>query len=235
MITNIGLVPSVVEKRQGGYFTSDLFSNLLEKRIVMCEGEVSPQMSELIIAQLLYLNSADSVSPIYLYINSPGGSVIDGMAIVDTMNFISAPVYTIVTGMAASMGSVILSAGTKRYALPNAKVLVHPMSGGTQGRTQDNLIENNYEKRLEKTLLATLAHNCKRMSDKAFEEIYKVVDEMEDKEEFPQFNISEETKKELDEFRKEVCYDHWLTANQALRFGIIDKVLKSESEVGDDE
>jgi ATP-dependent Clp protease protease subunit len=229
----MALIPYVVERTQDGERSFDLYSRLLEDRIIMISGEVTQESMDVAVAELLYLNSKDNTRPIFLYINSPGGSVVDGMALVSTMNYVTAPVYTICTGMAASMGGVILSAGEKghRYCMANSQILVHPMSGGTHGRTRDSSIEMNYEKRLEKLLIATIACNCGKMSPKAKEEILNKVGKMNDKEEYPDFTLSPATKKEYDNFIKDYDYDHWMFAKQALEFGIVDQVLESEKDL----
>lgn len=130
------LVPTVIEQSPRGERAYDIYSRLLKDRIIMLSGEVNDQMANTVIAQLLFLDAQDSKKDIYMYINSPGGSVTAGLAIMDTMNFVKADVQTIAMGMAASMASVLLSSGTKgkRFALPNSTVLIHQPSGGAQGQ-----------------------------------------------------------------------------------------------------
>lgn len=130
------LVPTVIEQTSRGERAYDIYSRLLKDRIIMLSGEVNDQMANTIIAQLLFLDAQDSDKDISIYINSPGGSVTAGLAIMDTMNFIKSDVQTIAMGMAASMASVLLSAGTKgkRFALPNSTVLIHQPLGGAQGQ-----------------------------------------------------------------------------------------------------
>ncbi|KJY48744.1 ATP-dependent Clp protease proteolytic subunit [Bombilactobacillus mellis] len=130
------LVPTVIEQSPRGERAYDIYSRLLKDRIIMLSGEVTDQMANTVIAQLLFLDAQDSKKDIYMYINSPGGSVTAGLAIMDTMNFVKADVQTIAMGMAASMASVLLSSGTKgkRFALPNSTVLIHQPSGGAQGQ-----------------------------------------------------------------------------------------------------
>jgi len=152
------LVPTVLQKDHNGERAFDLYSRMLNDRIIFVDGEVNTTMASLVTAQLLYLDALDSEAPIQMYINSPGGSVTSGMAIHDTMQYISAPVSTIVTGMAASMGCFLLSAGEPgmRYALPNAEIMCHQplISGGVGGQqtdiqiTADNLLKtrNKLEK-----------------------------------------------------------------------------------------
>ncbi|WEV40448.1 ATP-dependent Clp endopeptidase proteolytic subunit ClpP [Lactobacillus sp. ESL0684] len=130
------LVPTVVEQTAQGERAYDIYSRLLKDRIIMLSGEVNDDMANSIIAQLLFLDAQDNTKDISLYINSPGGVVTSGLAIMDTMNFIKSDVSTIATGMAASMASLLLTSGTKgkRFALPNATVLIHQPSGGAQGQ-----------------------------------------------------------------------------------------------------
>ena len=133
------LVPMVVEQTSRGERSYDIFSRLLKDRIIMLNGEVNDASASLIVAQLLFLESEDPDKDIYLYINSPGGSITSGMAIYDTMNYIKPDVATICMGMAASMGSFLLSSGAKgkRYALPNAEIMIHQPLGGFQGQATD--------------------------------------------------------------------------------------------------
>ena len=129
------LVPTVVEQTSRGERAYDIYSRLLKDRIIMLSGEVNDQMANSVIAQLLFLDAQDSEKDIYLYINSPGGVITSGLAMLDTMNFIKSDVQTIAIGMAASMASVLLAGGTKgkRFALPNSTILIHQPSGGAQG------------------------------------------------------------------------------------------------------
>lgn len=133
------LVPMVVEKTQGGERAFDIYSRLLKERIVFVTGAIEDHMANLVVAQLLFLEAEDPKKDIYLYVNSPGGSVTAGLSIVDTMNHIKPDVVTVCTGMAASMGSVILSQGAKgkRAILPNAEVMIHQPWGGVQGQASD--------------------------------------------------------------------------------------------------
>ena len=133
------LVPTVIEQTARGERAYDIYSRLLKDRIIMLSGEVNDQMANAIIAQLLFLDAQDNTKDIYMYINSPGGVITSGMAIVDTMNFIKSPVSTIATGMAASMASIILAEGEKgkRFALPHATVLIHQPLGGAQGQATE--------------------------------------------------------------------------------------------------
>lgn len=135
----MNLIPTVIEQSSRGERAYDIYSRLLKDRIIMLSGQVTDDLANSIIAQLLFLDAQDSEKDIYLYINSPGGSVTAGMAIYDTMNFVKADVQTIVMGMAASMGSFLLTAGTKgkRFALPNAEIMIHQPLGGAQGQATE--------------------------------------------------------------------------------------------------
>ena len=135
----MSVIPMVVEQTSRGERSYDIYSRLLKDRIIMLSGEVNDDMANTIIAQLLFLDAQDSEKDIYLYINSPGGSVSAGLAIFDTMNFVKADVQTIVLGMAASMGSFLLTAGAKgkRFALPNAEIMIHQPLGGAQGQATE--------------------------------------------------------------------------------------------------
>ena len=135
----MNLIPTVIEQSSRGERAYDIYSRLLKDRIIMLSGQVTDDLANSIIAQLLFLDAQDSEKDIYLYINSPGGSVTAGLAIYDTMNFVKADVQTIVMGMAASMGSFLLTAGTKgkRFALPNAEIMIHQPLGGAQGQATE--------------------------------------------------------------------------------------------------
>jgi len=135
----MNLIPTVIEQSPQGERAYDIYSRLLKDRIIMLSGEVTDDLSNSIISQLLFLDAQDSEKDIYLYINSPGGSVTAGFAIYDTINFVKADVQTIVLGLAASMGSFLLTAGTKgkRFALPNAEILIHQPLGGAQGQATE--------------------------------------------------------------------------------------------------
>ncbi|MFZ1780128.1 MAG: ATP-dependent Clp endopeptidase proteolytic subunit ClpP [Enterococcus aquimarinus] len=135
----MNLIPTVIEQSSRGERAYDIYSRLLKDRIIMLSGQVTDDLANTIIAQLLFLDAQDSEKDIYLYINSPGGSVTAGLAIFDTMNFVKADVQTIVMGMAASMGSFLLAAGAKgkRFALPNAEVMIQQPLGGAQGQATE--------------------------------------------------------------------------------------------------
>ena len=157
----MNLVPYVVEQTSRGERSYDIFSRLLNDRIVFLSGEVDNNSASLIVAQMLYLEAQDPDKDIQFYINSPGGSVTDGMAIYDTMQYIKCGVSTICIGMAASMGAFLLSSGTKgkRIALPNAEIMIHQPLGGTQGQTTDMQIHVERMLRIKKHLNEILAAN----------------------------------------------------------------------------
>lgn len=159
-------IPVVIEKTSGGDRAYDIYSRILEDRIVMLEGEVNTHLASLIVSQLLYLDSVNT-TPITLYINSPGGVIYDGLSIVDTMNKIDSPVHTVVNGLAASMGAFILSHGAKgfRTAMPNATIMVHQPLGGTRGQVTDMEISLRESMRLKELLTTQLAENCDKTYD----------------------------------------------------------------------
>ena len=198
------LVPMVVEQTNRGERAFDIYSRLLKERIVFVTGAVEDNMASLAVAQLLFLEADNPKKEIAMYINSPGGIVTSGLAIYDTMQFIRPPVSTLCIGQAASMGSMLLTAGEKdlRFALPNARIMVHQPSGGFQGQASD--IQRHAEDILK--------------VKKRLNEIY-VTHTGQD------YNTIEET---LDR-------DHFMTADEAQEFGIIDSVLTQRIETGDDE
>ncbi|MCL2756014.1 MAG: ATP-dependent Clp endopeptidase proteolytic subunit ClpP [Firmicutes bacterium] len=155
------LVPMVVDQTGHGERSYDIFSRLLEDRVVFLNGEVNSQSANLVIAQLIFLEAKDPTKDISLYINSPGGSVSDGLAIFDTMNYIKCDVSTICVGMAASMGAFLLAAGApgKRYALPNSEVMIHQPLGGARGQATDIAIQAEHILKLKKKLTEILAEN----------------------------------------------------------------------------
>ena len=159
MIKNSSLVPYVVEQTGRGERSYDIYSRLLKERIVFLDGEVTDQTASLVCAQLMFLESEDPEADIALYINSPGGSVTAGMAILDTMNYVSCDVSTLCVGMAASMGAVLLAAGEKgkRYALPNSEIMIHQPLGGRQGQSSDVEIYANHLVRTRERINGMLA------------------------------------------------------------------------------
>jgi ATP-dependent Clp protease protease subunit len=192
--SKMALVPMVVEQTGRGERSYDIFSRLLKDRIVMLSGEVNDDSANLIVAQLLFLESEDPDKDIYLYINSPGGSVTAGMAIYDTMNYIKADVSTICIGLAASMGAFLLSSGAKgkRVVLPNAEIMIHQPLGGFQGQATDIDIH-------AKRILA----NKKRLNR----------------------ILSENTGKSIEVLSQDVERDYFLDADEAVEYGIVDKVM----------
>lgn len=191
----MNLVPYVIEQTSKGERSYDIFSRLLNDRIIMLTDEVTDQTASLIVSQLLYLEGADSNKDINLYINSPGGSVSAGLAIYDTMKYIKCDVSTICMGMAASMGAFLLAGGTKgkRYALPNAEVMIHQPLGGAKGQATDILISAEHIQRTKKRLTTILSEN---------------------------------TGKPYAEVEKDTDRDNWLTAEDALAYGLIDKIIE---------
>ena len=170
----MALVPMVVEQTGRGERSYDIYSRLLKDRIIMLSGEVNDDMANLIVAQLLFLESEDPDKDIYLYINSPGGSVTAGMAIYDTMNYIKADVSTICMGMAASIGAFLLSSGAKgkRYALPNAEIMIHQPLGGFQGQVTDIDIHAKRMLKIKEKMNKILSEN----TGKPLEELEKDVE-----------------------------------------------------------
>ena len=190
----MSFIPYVVEQTSRGERSYDIFSRLLNDRIVFLSEEVNDTTASLIVAQLLYLEAQDPDKDIQFYINSPGGSVTAGMAIYDTMQYIKCDVATICVGMAASMGAFLLSAGTKgkRMALPNAEIMIHQPSAGTQGQITDMAI---HMKRLQ-----TIKDRMNRI-------------------------LAENTGKSVEEVTAACERDNFMTANEAMEYGLIDRVL----------
>ncbi|MCX6755869.1 MAG: ATP-dependent Clp endopeptidase proteolytic subunit ClpP [Candidatus Nomurabacteria bacterium] len=168
------LIPTVIEKTINGERAYDIYSRLLNERIIFLAGGIDDHMANLVIAQLLYLEHTDNKKDISLYINSPGGSVTAGLAIIDTMNFIKSDVSTICVGVAASMGALILSAGEKgkRFTLPNSEVMIHQVMGGAEGQASDIALSAKHILRSKDTLNKILAKN----TGKKFEEVEKDAD-----------------------------------------------------------
>ncbi len=164
----MNLVPMVVEQSGRGERAYDIFSRLLKDRIIFITDTIEDTMANLVIAQLLFLESEDPERDIYLYINSPGGVVTAGLAIYDTMQYLKAPVNTVCIGQAASMGAVLLAAGAKgkRYALPNARIMIHQGSGGFRGNTPDVMIQVKELETLVEKLVRILAHHSGQDADK---------------------------------------------------------------------
>ncbi len=155
-------IPYVVEQTGRGERSYDIYSRLLKDRIIMLSGEVNDQVASTVVAQLLFLEAQDPDKDIYFYINSPGGVITSGLAMFDTMNYIKPDIVTICIGQAASMGAFLLSSGAKgkRYALPNARIMIHQPSGGAQGQSTDIQIQAEEIQRLKDTLNDIMAENC---------------------------------------------------------------------------
>ena len=197
MLEKSSLVPYVVEQTSKGERSYDIFSRLLKDRIIYLGEDVNPTTSSLIVAQMLFLESEDPDKEIYFYINSPGGSITDGMAIVDTMNYIKCPVETVCVGLAASMGAVLLNAGEKgkRFAMPNSEIMIHqPLigGGGLQGQATEIKIHADHLVRTREKLNKFL---------------------------------SERTGKPLDVIEKDTERDNYMTAEEALEYGLIDGIM----------
>lgn len=192
----MALVPTVIETTNRGERAYDIYSRLLKERIIFLGDEVNDVTASLVVAQLLFLESEDSNKDINLYINSPGGSVTAGMAIYDTMNYIKCDVSTICVGMAASMGAFLLSGGTKgkRFALPNAEIMIHQPLGGTQGQATDMEIQVEHMLRIKKNLTTIMANNCGKDYDTVLADCER---------------------------------DNWMTAQEALEYGLIDTVVEN--------
>ena len=158
------IIPNVIEKSFDGERHYDIFSLLLNERIILLTGEIDDNVASVVVAQILYLASKDEKKDIQIYINSPGGSVTAGMAIYDTMQYVKNDISTICIGLAASMGAFLLSSGTKgkRYALPNSEIMIHQPLGGVQGQVSDIEISTKRLLKVKKRLNKILAHNCKK-------------------------------------------------------------------------
>lgn len=188
------LIPMVVDQTTSGERSYDIYSRLLEDRIIFLTGEITDEVANSIVAQLIFLEGKDPDKDISLYINSPGGSVSAGLAIYDTMNFIKCDVTTICVGLAASMGAFLLSSGAKgkRYALPNSEVMIHQPLGGARGQASDIEIQANHIKRIK-------------------EKINNI--------------LSENSSQPLEKVQKDTDRDYYMTAKEALEYGLIDKIF----------
>lgn len=189
------LVPYVVEQSGNGERQYDIFSRLLKERIIFLDGEIRDDMADLVVAQLLFLESEDPKKDINLYINSPGGSVTAGLAIYDTMQYIKPEVRTICMGQACSMASLILAAGAKdkRIILPYARVMIHQPSGGAEGQASDILVTSRELQRIKKISVEILSRH---------------------------------TGKSEEEIARDIQRDYYLDADQAVSYGIVDKVMR---------
>jgi len=184
----------VVEQSPRGERSYDIYSRLLEDRIIFITGEINDAVANTVVAQLIYLEGKDPTKEVYLYINSPGGSVTSGLAIYDTMNYVKCDVSTICIGMAASMAAFLLSSGTKgkRFALPNSEIMIHQPLGGAQGQASDIAIQAEHIVKIKKKMNKILSSN----TGKSYEEVEKDTDR-----------------------------DNYLSADEALKYGIIDKIF----------
>ena len=188
------LVPMVVEQTNRGERSYEIYSRLLEDRIVFLTGEVNDISADIVIAQLIYLEGKDPEKDISLYINSPGGTITAGMGIYDTMNYIRCDVSTICVGMAASMGAFLLSSGAKgkRYALPNSEIMIHQPLGGAQGQATDIKIQAEHILRIKDRMNRILSSN---------------------------------TSQPLEKIERDVERDYYMTAEEALKYGIVDRIF----------
>lgn len=187
------LIPYVVERTSNGERSYDLYSRLLEDRIIFLSGEIDDALANTVVAQLIYLEAKDQTKDISLYINSPGGSVSAGMAIYDTMQFIKCDVSTTCIGLAASMGAFLLSSGAKgkRFAMPNSEIMIHQPLGGAQGQASDIKIQAEHILKIKEKMNRILAEN---------------------------------TGKTIEEVERDTDRDNYLSAEEALSYGLIDKV-----------
>ena len=192
----MNFIPYVIEKEGNGERSYDLNSRLLKDRIIKLTGPVNQQMADIVTSELFYLESQDPKSPIKMYINSEGGEVISGLAIYDVMQHIKCPVMTIVNGLAASMGSVLLTGGSKgmRYAMPNSEIMIHEPSGGSQGKASDMRISMDHMNRMHDNLKKLYVKH----TGKSYEEVSEALDHG----------------------------DNWMTLEEALKFGLIDKIVE---------
>ena len=194
------LVPMVIEQTARGERSFDIYSRMLKDRVIFLTGEVEDHMSDLIVAQLLFLESEDPDKDIYLYINSPGGVVTAGLAIYDTMQYIKPDVCTLCMGQACSMGSFLLTGGApgKRFALPNSRIMIHQPLGGFKGQATDIMIHAQETQRIKQTLNSILAKH---------------------------------TGKSIEDITRDTERDNFMTSQEALEYGLIDKVITHRQEI----
>jgi len=188
----LNIIPTVIEKSSNKEYAYDLYSRLLKDRIVFLTGEINDSVASIVISELLYLDNLSN-EDIYLYINSPGGSITSGMSIYDTMNFIKSKVITIGIGMTASMAAFLLSSGNIRYALPNTEVMIHQPLGGAQGQATDIKIAAERIIKLKEKLNQILAKNTNQPLEKIYNDTER---------------------------------DNFLSASEALEYGLIDKIIE---------
>ena len=194
------LIPMVVDQTSKGERSYDIYSRLLEDRIIFISGEITDETANSVVAQLIYLEGKDPEKDIAVYINSPGGSVSAGMAIYDTMNYVKCDVSTICVGLAASMGAFLLASGTKgkRFALPNSEIMIHQPLGGAQGQASDIEIRAKQILRIK-------------------ENINKI--------------LSERTGQSLEKVSKDTDRDFYMTAEEALKYGLVDKIFTTRKRI----
>lgn len=187
------IIPNIIDKNNNGDRIFDIYSKLLEERIIFINGEINDNISNLVISELLYLDSINN-EDIFIYINSPGGSVTSGLAIYDTMNYIKSDIQTVATGLCASMAAIILAAGTKgkRLSLKNSEIMIHQVLGGTQGQATDIKIQAERILIIKAKLNKILASLCNKTENK----------------------INKDTER-----------DYYLSASDALKYGLIDKII----------
>ena len=192
-------IPYVVEKSSKGERSYDIYSRLLKDRIILLSGEINDEVASAVVAQLLFLEAEDAEKDIYMYINSPGGVVTSGFSIFDTMNYIKPDVATICMGQAASMGAFLLSSGQKgkRYALPNARIMIHQPLGGAQGQATEIEIQTKEMLRIKRNLNEILSAN---------------------------------TGQKLAKIEKDTDRDFFMSADEALKYGIIDQILQKSQK-----
>lgn len=192
------MIPYVIEQTESGEKTYDIYSRLLKERIIFLNGEINDSTANIVVAQLLHLQAEDPNADITMYINSPGGSIMDGLAIYDTMNFISCDVSTVCVGLCASMASIILSSGAKgkRYALENSEILIHQASSRTQGTVADMTIDMQHTIRMNEKTKNILVKNTNQSYEKISNDINR---------------------------------DYWMPAEQAVQYGLVDKVITRNS------
>ncbi|PID87520.1 ATP-dependent Clp protease proteolytic subunit [Candidatus Gracilibacteria bacterium] len=191
------LIPTVIDKTPTGERAYDIYSRLLEDRIIFLGDAIDSSIANTVIAQLLFLQKQDPKAPITMYINSPGGHVTAGLAIYDTMQYISCPVTTVSIGLSASMGSIILAGGTKgkRYALPHSEIMIHQPLGGAEGQATDIKLAAEHITRTGHRLYSILAKH---------------------------------TGKEIEQVEKDCDRDNFMTAEEALKYGLIDKIIENK-------
>ncbi|KAF5377171.1 hypothetical protein D9615_006431 [Tricholomella constricta] len=196
------LVPMVIEQTGRGERSYDIFSRLLRERVIMLHGPIRDTDSTLIVAQLLFLEAEETSKPIHLYINSPGGSVTAGLAIYDTMQYVSSPIHTYSLGLAASMGSLLLAAGEKgkRHCLPNASIMIHQPSGGASGQASDIAIHAREILRVRQLLTGIYQRHCSKEGENEAEGLAR--------------------------FERALERDYYMTAQEAMDFGIVDGILE---------